>query len=911
MNDERQIRDLLEQVLDSGRTPEQVCAPCPQLLPELRARLDRVRQVGADLDVLFPRANVPPQPAALPRIEGYEVEAVLGRGGMGVVYRARHLQLGRTVALKMLLHGACASEAEQKRLLREARATSALQHPNIVQVYDVGESGGLPFFTMELVSGGNLAQQLQGAPRPAQAAAALVATLAGAVHCAHEHGIVHRDLKPANVLLAADGSPKVSDFGLARSFSGGDTITGHGARVGTPGFMAPEQVLGRNDAVGPAADVYALGAILYQALTGRPPFLAESALETERQVVHQDPVPPSRLNSRVPRDLETICLQCLHKEPRRRYPTALALADELQRFQRGEPITAVRAGPLGRLVKWVRRRPAHATVLLLSTILVLTVFGGAVWLQAQRSLNESAAAADLDVVAAHQRAGAWDEARRELAQAEARLLGGGPAALRERIGAAARELDLVDRLQAIRRARGFGGDHDTQQPATDRAYEAAFATAGIGKVGEDTAEVARRIRDSNCRLALVAALDDWNYCVSAKPRLQWLLEVARAADPDPWRDRMRTPRLWNDASALQDLAATATLAEQPPTLLLMLAQLLENQGIPSLGLQRRIQFAHPSDFWANFCLAQRLHEAANPEAVAYYRAALALRPTEVAALVNLGIALDAAARHQDAEDCWQRALAIDPGSSMARLSLATTALNGGRTDEAIVLFREIVRRDPSFPFPYGGLGLALKKQGDIEGARTALRQAVQHIPKFSAAALRIYAGQLHQCNLASTDGPRLRAVLDGATPADAEECLALAELLYEGQQRDTALRLFQAAFARTQAPSDPDAIHHRYHAACCASVLAASTGAAEERARLRAQAATWLGEDLTAMRAEIQDVAVRAEQADLLDDWTRDPDLVAIREANNLAQLEAEERKRCQELWRAVAVQTAALRSPH
>jgi serine/threonine-protein kinase len=911
MNDEQQIRNLLEQAVDSGRTPEQVCASCPHLLPEVRARWERVRRMAPELDALFPRSDSLLQPEALPRIEGYEVEAVLGRGGMGVVYRARHQRLGRTVALKMLLHGVCSSEAERRRLLREARATSALQHPNIIQVYDVGESGGLPYFTMELVDGGNLAHQLQGVTRPAKEAAELVAALARAVHVAHEHGIVHRDLKPANVLLAADGTPKVSDFGLARNFGGGDTITGLGARVGTPGFMAPEQVLGQNDAVGPPADVYALGAILYQALTGRPPFVAESALETQRQVVHDDPVPPSRLNASVPRDLETICLHCLHKDARRRYPSALALAEELQRFHRGEPITAVRAGPLVRLGKWVRRRPAHAAVLLLSVTLVLAGFGVAVWLQAQRSLNASAAAADLDTVAAHERAGAWDEARRELAQAEARLLGGGPAALRERIGAAARELDLVDRLQAIRRARGFGSDHDTQQPATDRAYEAAFATAGIGKVGEDTAQVARRIRDSTCRLALVAALDDWNYCVSAKPRLHWLLEVARAADPDPWRDRMRTPSLWNDVAALQDLAATAKLAEQPPTLLLMLAQLLERQGIGSLGLMRRIQFAHPSDFWTNFCLAQRLHEASDPEAVAYYRAALAVRPTEVAALVNLGIALSVASRPQDAEDCWQRALAIDPGASMARLSLATTALNGGRTDEAITMFREIIRRDPSFPFAHGGLGVALKIQGDIEGARAALRQAVQRIPKFSSAQLRLYAGQLHQCNLASTDGPRLRAVLDGETPADAEECLALAELLYEGQQRDAALRLFQAAFARTQAPSDRDAIHHRYHAACCASALAASTDAVEERVRLSAQAATWLGESLTAMRAESQDVAVRTEQADLLDEWTRDPDLVAIRESKNLARLEAEERKRCQELWRRAAVQTAALRSRH
>src|SRR5215469_5558027 len=326
---ESRVQQLLDEISDSGRTPEEVCGACPELLPEVRRRWRQMRAVEAELDALFPTprpdlapdADIPvpwPAGADLPRIPAYEVEALLGRGGMGVVYKARHRRLNRLVALKMLLAGAYAGPHERARFQREAEAVASLRHANIVAVYDVGDHEGCPYFTMELLEGGSLAQSLAGTPQPARQAAALLITLAEAVQAAHQAGIVHRDLKPANILLTPSGTPKVADFGLARHFDGEPALTLSGARVGTPSYMAPEQVIGKAGTIGPAADIYALGALLYELLTGRPPFRAETATETERLVIAEEPVPPARLNPKVPRDLETICLKCLHKEPARR-----------------------------------------------------------------------------------------------------------------------------------------------------------------------------------------------------------------------------------------------------------------------------------------------------------------------------------------------------------------------------------------------------------------------------------------------------------------------------------------------------------------------------------------------------------------------------------------------------------------
>ena len=313
-------------------------------------------------------------PSQWPVVAGYDILHRLGEGGMGVVYKARHLGLNRLVALKMIRGGSQARSDYFTRFRVEAESIAQLRHPNIIQIYDIGEAGGLPFVALELLEGGSLDHRLAGNPQPGRPASELMITLARAVHVANESGIIHRDLKPSNVLFTSDGIPKVTDFGLAKRIDSDDGRTQSGQIMGSPSYMAPEQARGHSRNVGPAADVYALGAILYEMLTGRPPFKGETPMETVRQVIDDDPVTPSRLVPRVPRDLETICLKCLHKDPARRYASARALADDLKRYLDGEPIAARRTPAWERAAKWARRRPAAAV----AGLLAILAFVGAV-----------------------------------------------------------------------------------------------------------------------------------------------------------------------------------------------------------------------------------------------------------------------------------------------------------------------------------------------------------------------------------------------------------------------------------------------------------------------------------------------------------------------------------------------------
>jgi WD40 repeat protein/tRNA A-37 threonylcarbamoyl transferase component Bud32 len=378
-----------ERNLPSGEWGDSATLPLPVTVPDQPPP----DPAGGTLTPSHPAVPV----VGVDGIPGYEILGELGRGGMGVVYKARHLRLNRVVALKMILAGRHAGSEERQRFHLEAEAVARAQHPNIVQIHEVGEHNGLPFFVLEFCGGGSLADRFDGTPLPPREAAALVETLARAMHAAHQQQVVHRDLKPANVLLSAEGQPKISDFGLARKLDeAGQTQSG--SVLGTPSYMAPEQAAGKTREIGPAADIYALGAILYEGLTGRPPFKAAAVMDTVHQVIQLEPLPPAQLAPGVPRDLETICLKCLQKEPHRRYPTALELADELARFRNGETIRARPVGRVERTWRWCKRNPVVAGLLaavafsLFTGTLVATLFAWRARVEAGHARDERAAA---------------------------------------------------------------------------------------------------------------------------------------------------------------------------------------------------------------------------------------------------------------------------------------------------------------------------------------------------------------------------------------------------------------------------------------------------------------------------------------------------------------------------------------
>ena len=338
---------------------------------DARGKISRTRKTEMAATVLPPG-----EVGKFPDVPGFEILGILGYGGMGVVYQARQLKANRLVALKMIRTVEDASPSERLRFQIETEAVARLQHPHIVQLYEAGEVRGQPFFSLEYCDGGTLSDQLKKQRPTVRKTAALIETLARAMHYAHLRGVVHRDLKPGNVLLAgAERMPKITDFGLAKRIDAeARDVSQSGAIMGTAAYMAPEQAAGKVRDTGPAADVYALGALLYTCLTGQPPFEGPQ-LDVLMRVVSEEPVPPSRLAAKVPRDLETICLKCLSKEPARRYASAEELADDLRRFQRDEPIRARPVGSPERAVKWVRRHKA-ITALLMMTLLGLA---GIVW----------------------------------------------------------------------------------------------------------------------------------------------------------------------------------------------------------------------------------------------------------------------------------------------------------------------------------------------------------------------------------------------------------------------------------------------------------------------------------------------------------------------------------------------------
>jgi serine/threonine-protein kinase len=801
MSDETRVGQLVDEILESDRTPEEICADCPELLAEVRERYREVRLLEAELDAVFPSptldrnadALVASDPAAeLPDIPGYQVDAVIGRGGMGIVYKARHSRLNRTVALKMLLAGTYADRVDRQRFLREAEAVAALRHANIVQIYDMGEHDGRPYFTMELAEGGSLHAKVAGTPQLAAWAASLMAPLAGAVHFAHQSGIVHRDLKPANDLLTADGTPKVTDFGLAWRLDDKGGLTLSGVLLGTPSYMAPEQARGEKSAIGPATDVYALGAILYELLTGRPPFRADTATATLRQVVDEEPASPTRLNSRGPRDLETICLKCLQKGPAERYASAAALSDDLRRFVRGEPIAARPPGALERAAKWARRRPATAALLAAGLLMLAGVTSAAVWyagdrarLRAEarsrgREANDSLDVAETnlkslraqldDPIRVHELLSDIDHWQAMTQQARQSWRQAVSASVGEEVRVAEETLARIRAVEvavqgeeaAYQLAKDLDdiavaafASTDVSQSQRRKAiaeYERHFSKHGLDLREPKTARFASAIRSSPVRFALIAALDNWALlagiikwnerreslsrgsalehgkpaAVIEDPLLARLLELTRAADPDPWRDRFRDPAVRADRAALTRLADEADVGRQSPTILAALGWSLFANGADPTALFERALLDHPRDFWLNrHALMRRKDPGA---AIGLALSALAVRPQSTVVYCTLAWNLQERGNWRAALAAANRAIEINPIDPNGYVLRGLAQREQKDLPAAIADFQRALEFSPESAWPRYNLGRVSQQQGRYAEAEEAYLGAIQVQP---------------------------------------------------------------------------------------------------------------------------------------------------------------------------------------
>jgi tetratricopeptide (TPR) repeat protein len=724
---------LREETGDQPRLPEYL-----QRFPQHEAELRRLFDVHETLesasldDGSLPTQLVPGRDGAaeLGSLASYEVVAELGRGGMGVVYKARDVRLNRLVALKMILGGTYAGARDLARLRGEAEAVARLQHPNITQIYAIEEQDGQPFLALELVEGVSLHQHLAGQPLSFAGAAALAETLARAVQYAHQRGVVHRDLNPRNVLLATDGTPKITDFGLAKLLDVQTGTTATEALLGTPNYMAPEQARGRGKDVGPAADIYSLGAILYELLTGQPPFRGGTLLDTLDQVRTHEPRRPRRLRPGLPRDLETICLTCLEKDPARRYPRAEDLAEDLRRFLNHEPIAARPAPWWRRLAKWTRRRPAAA--LLLAVPLALLVALPAAFL--------------------------WDRV-----QEEARLA---------RVRAQVQETDRLGQLALARQDWPLAkAQFATALNQIDAEPALAELRAGVAELqaqaGQRLAEDARRRRLEGVYRAFLHARDEALFYGLALDAPQ-----ALATGLDPAGLRIAAQLAARQALTLAGLDADGTAPWQPDTgfteaqradllagchaVLLVLAEAAGRRETTSAGpsaatpealrlteraRQLPIEAAH-----AHFLTGHRHYQRGDlVQAIRAFESTLTAQPDHFWAHCCLAVC---ALREQQ----WERArLRLDlcllqrPDFVWARLLRAQAERRYGALEAAALDLREAENLLAQAPNAQARYVLLVSRadlaqlQGDLERAAADLRQAVSLLPEQYVAHLNLAA----------------------------------------------------------------------------------------------------------------------------------------------------------------------------
>jgi serine/threonine-protein kinase len=738
--------------------------PSPQ---EYHKRFPKIIASGREVEGSLPGSE---SPADVPQIPGYVSLGLLGRGGMGVVHRGRDPDLGRDVAVKVLLAEHRDEPDFVRRFLNEARINGQLQHPNVVPVHEMGWlADGRPFFTMKLVQGRTLATLLKERVSPGNDLPRFLTIfeqVCQALAHAHAQRVIHRDLKPANVMVGGFGEVQVMDWGLAKALPQRDTTdaaglpvgtgpvdldlseqatlirtakegaTPDGSRaghaVGTPAFMPPEQAKGQIEQIDERADVFGLGGILCVILTGQPPYVGRDLSE----VIHL--ASSGAIEAAFARldvcgadvELVRLCKECLLPALEARPADAGMVAGRVTAYQAGVR-ERLRQAELERTAAQVKaveeRKRRRLAVGLAAAVLSLVVVGGGagVWLQQQRAEQRQGVEMALDKLPGVLRQGRWQEAGTVLDEAESRLGKTGLAGLRERAAQARADLNLAVQLDGIRQKRAALVDGKLNDQSMDQEYTAAFRATGLWQEGEDEEVVAGRVRASAIRGHLLAALDDWASVPLDRSRRTFLLGVAGKAGSDDWAVRFHDPNVWWDRDALRKLLNEAKVEELSPQLLTSVGVLMRWMQMDPVPWWTAAQGQHPNDFWLNYNLGIALRNAKQPgKAVGYYRAALAVRPDSVAAHITLGNALTDQGQLDEALQAYRRALDLDPNVALAQDNLGVALMAKGQLDEAITAHRRAIELDPKHAPAHSNLGHALDAKGQTDEALKEYRLGV-------------------------------------------------------------------------------------------------------------------------------------------------------------------------------------------
>jgi serine/threonine protein kinase len=938
-----ELDDLLEELGNRLQAGENL--DLEAIIREHPERADELRRYFPALQVLANLNATAEGPALLGELGDFRLLREVGRGGMGVVYEAEQISLRRRVALKVLPFAATMDPRHLQRFHNEAQAAACLHHTNIVPVYFVGCERGVHFYAMQFIDGqplSDLVRQMRvretknakaatGEPTtpypPPQGAITTSTTLgrasastpltdegrrgqdyyrkvaelgiqaAEALDHAHQLGIVHRDIKPANLLVDGAGRLWVTDFGLAHMQHNEASLTQTGQAMGTPRYMSPEQALAKRVPIDHRTDVYSLGVTLYELLTLRPAFDSDDRQELLRQIAFEDPARPRQLERGIPAELEIIVAKAMEKRPQDRYATTQELADDLERWVKHEPIRSRRPSLSQRGAKWARRHRAEvvaATVCLLVTLLAVAV--NISWSVLDRTVRRAAVEGEARALLqeAHrlEREERWSQAINAVRHAQGLLAGAGAdPSLCQQAQQLEKDLAMVARLQEVRlEASNPATNQKNNGTLEDRAYGKAFADYGLDVLRLDTVAAADLIRTSAIRTHLLEALDDWAYVRQfhqtgdAEP----LLRLTRLVDDDPWRQRLRDPRVSRDRAALKRLAQDENAFVQPATILRWLARFLEQNGDveAAIRLLRAAQSVRPADYYPNRLLANYLiRPASRADAIAFSRVAVALRPQDPWAHLLLGVHLN-----------WN-----------------------GDLDEAIAEYHKAIRLgDKDRPGFHFRLALALTEKGRLEEAVDEFREVLR-MNKDDAEIQK----HLHEVEQLAQLDHRLAEILQGKDqPKDAGERLALAQLCQRPFRKHhaAAARFYLAAFAEYPPFAEDLRLQHRYDAACAAALAAAGQGAEGDHlstiecATLRKQALDWLRADLKSYRQMMRDAADKEapEIARRLQHWLRDTHFNGMYDRAALGKLPQTERGDWQKLWEEVeALRQRAAQQPN